>query len=412
MSIEVFLAVPLALIVGALLTHVVAERSRAVAPVWASFLAHLLISFAIYAVQDLSVPDAFGYDDIAQGYVHYWNGELSLPPGFALGKEGWVLILAVVYFVVGHVPLIGLIINATASAMTTSLLMGVTSRIGRPDRARVAGWLSLFPQFLFWGSLLLRESLAWMLIAASLWAAAGIVAKVGSANMVVFVSAFAGMMWIRGTVGVVLAVGVALGIILTLKRVPPVFLAGAVGLAAVGGPLVARALTLIGGVSIEGVNAARASLTTAGSGFATTAYSDPVSLVLSLPNTFSRALLGPFAWELPSLPTVELVDVVAWLILLVLAWRGWKVEPRSRLKICVIPALCLLVVVGATSGNYGTMIRLRAQAAILLVPMAAVGWRRKSAAELVGNNEVGSASLDGFELERASWSGGVDLGRL
>ena len=375
------LAVTVALIAGTLVTDAIAERSRAAAPVWASFLAHVVISLVIFVVRGLWSPDAITYDALAQGYVRYWNHDLVSPPGFVAGKEGWIVILAAVYFAIGHVPLVGLIINASVCAGTTSLLMGATSRVGRPDRAKIAGWLTLLPPFLIWGSLLLRESLAWALIAAGLWASAGIVAKVGSSNVVILVAAFAGMMWIRGSLAVVLIMAFALGIILTLKRVPVVMLGAMVGLTAVGGPLLARAQVLTGAVSIENINLSRGELSASGSGFGTTAYADPLSVVRSLPVMFARALLGPFPWELPSLPVLALVDVAAWFFLLILAWRGWKAKPRSALKVCVVPALCLLAVLGVTSGNYGTMVRLRVEAAILLIPMTAIGWPRKSSAE-------------------------------
>lgn len=380
MSTETVLPVMLTLVLGSLLTHLVAEHSRVRAPVWASFGLHVFIGFTIYAVLGFYVPDAGDYDEIAQSYVAFWNHDLASSPNFTVGKEGWVLILAGLYFALGHVPLVGVVVNAMASAITTSLVMGTTSRIGRPDRARVAGWLSLSPQFLLWASLLLRESLAWMLTAVLMWAAVGIVTRVGRLNAVLFFAAFAGMLWIRGTVAVVLVLGIGLGVIASLKRVPSAFLVGAVAIGAVGGPLVARVTALTGGTNIEGLNAARASLTTARSGFGTTAYSDPVSIVQSLPNTFPRALLGPYPWELPSLPAEGVIDLVTWLILLALAWRGWRSSSRGKLQICAIPAICLLAVIGATAGNYGTMIRLRVQATVLIIPMAAVGSRRTTAA--------------------------------
>ena len=374
MTIEGGLVVLTALAVGALLTHVVAERSRAKAVVWVSFWLHVLVSFVLYDAQGL-LADAGGYDTIAQAYVAFWNHQTASQPGFAVGKEGWVLILAVIYYVLGHSPLVGLVLNASACAITTSLVMGATARLGRPGIAKVAGWLSLLPTFLYWGSLLLRESLAWMLTAAMLWAALGIAAKVGRANVMVLLGAFAGMLWIRGTVAVVLVVGMALGIIASTRRIPPLLFAGAVGFAVVGGPLAVRVFTLVGGFSIESLNASRASLSTAGSGFETTSYSDPVTLVQSLPRTFPRSLFGPYPWELTSLPITAVVDVVFWLFVLVLAWRGFRGIWRVR-SVCVIPALCLLVTLGATSGSYGTLVRLRVQAAVLLLPLAAVGWRR------------------------------------
>lgn len=374
MNIATGLSVLTAMAFGTLLTHMVAQRSRAAAPVWVSFWVHVLASVALYDIVGLH-DDAAAYDEIAQGYVAFWNHQAAFSPNFTVGKEGWVLVLAGIYFAFGHVPMVGLILNAGAGAITTSLVMGATARLGRPDMAKAAGWLSLLPSFLWWGSMLLRESLAWMLTAAMLWGALGIAAKLGRLNVVVLLMGFTGMLWIRGTVAVVLIAGIALGVIASTKRIPPVLFAGALGLVALGGPLVTRAFTLAGGAKVETLNASRASLSTANSGFETTGYSDPMSLVLALPSTFPRALLGPFPWELPFLPITALAEMVVWLFLLGLACQGWRRHPQARL-VCVIPAVCFLLTLGATSGNYGTLVRLRGQAAVLMIPLAAIGWRR------------------------------------
>ncbi|MGI8415399.1 MAG: hypothetical protein ACR2P2_04175 [Nakamurella sp.] len=374
MNAEAGLAVMTALAVAVLLTHKVAIRSRAAAPVWASFCLHILVSFTIYNFQRLS-GDALSYDEAAQGYVAFWSHHMGTPPTFALGKEGWILILAGIYYTAGHIPLLGLIVNAIASAMTTSLIMGSTARLGRPDMAKLAGWLCLLPPFLYWGSLLLREALAWLLTAAMLWAALGIVTKVGRLNVAVVSSALVGMLWIRGTAALVLTVGIAVAIVVSARRIPNVLLAGTVGVGAIGGPLLARALSLASTGAIDRVNASRTDLSRAGSGFDTINYTDAVSLVRSLPSASARAIFGPYPWELRDLPVTAVVDLAAWLFLLVLVYRGWRRHSRMRFM-CLIPALFLLMTIGATSGNYGTLVRLRVQTAVLLLPLAAVGWRR------------------------------------
>ena len=202
--------------------------------------------------------------------------------------------------------------------------------------------------------------------------------------MIVLVAAFAGTLWIRGSLAVLLVVSFVVGIILALKRVPIVLLGGMIGVAAIGGSLVARAGAMTGAVSIQQINLSRGELSSSGSGFGTVAYDGPLSLVRSLPSLFARALLGPFPWEFSSLPSSALIDLAAWYLLLLLGWRGLKVERSRSLMVCVVPALCLLVVLAATSGNYGTMVRLRVGSAILLIPLAAMGWPRKSSSRIIG----------------------------
>lgn len=112
------------------------------------FCAHVIVGMTIYVSVGLMVPDARLYDESAQQLADFWSGTTANQPTFAVGKEGWVLILASLYRLFGHEPALGLIVNALAGVLTTSLVMGITARGGRQDRAVVAGWLSFLPQFI------------------------------------------------------------------------------------------------------------------------------------------------------------------------------------------------------------------------------------------------------------------------
>lgn len=368
--------------VASLVTHFIASGSRAYRPVVTTFAAHIFIGFAIYQSAGLFAPDAIAYDAVARNYVAYWNHEITNVPSFAAGKEGWVIILAWIYYVFGHIPLLGIVLNAVVSTVSTSLVMGTTDRLGYPQRATVAGWLSLLPQFLIWSSLLVREAIAGMLTIALLWAASGFVARRRWQHTVWLALTFLGLLWIRGNLAVFIVVSVFLGIIASTRRIPPSLLLGALAMTVMSSSLLNRIGAVSEGSTLQNINVLRGAM--AESSFETTSYTNPVSVIQALPTTLPRALFGPYPWDLPNLSPLALLDVAPWLLLLWLGWKGWRAASGRALSLCAIPALCLLAVIGATTANYGTLVRLRVQAAILIVPMAAVGVRPRSVIEQHG----------------------------
>ena len=54
-----------------------------------------------------------------------------------------------------------------------------------------------------------------------------------------------------------------------------------------------------------------------------------------------------------------------------LGW--WRAHNRKELLVLILPALALSGALMLTSGNYGTMQRLRVQTTVLLIPVAAAG---------------------------------------
>src|SRR6476469_6261759 len=118
------------LLLGAAFTAAVAVRSRHAAPVIASYATHVVLGLALFWSVGFFSNDAGTYDSVARSYVDYWSGSLAQAPDFAAGKEGWILILGGIYRYLGEYPELGLVFNAAAAAMTTSLIMGATARLG------------------------------------------------------------------------------------------------------------------------------------------------------------------------------------------------------------------------------------------------------------------------------------------
>jgi hypothetical protein len=367
------LAVAVLIGVGALLVSVLGAWTGHVRPLLAVYAVHVATVLALAVTGFAASPDAALYDDLANRQVDYWTGHALFEPTFTDGKEGWMLVLAIAYMLLTPNPIIGALLNAIVATATAAVLVKLTQRLGWEKAAPHAAWLMLLPGFLVWSSLALREAFVWLFTALAAYGMAGLLApgrRVRSL-LLVAVAVWCGL-YFRGSVMAVLVAGLAVGAFLARRRASRLAtIACVAALAYVVGPGLSTLSSMGIGADVAQVNRSRASLATAGSGFDTSAYSGVDSMVASLPSTLPRVLVGPYPTELLSLPVAAVVAWAGWMVLLVLAFRGRRAPGRGR-WLLITPAASLAVTLAVTSSNYGTMVRLREQIAILLVPLAAV----------------------------------------
>ena len=82
------------------------------------------------------------------------------------GKESFTYILGTIYYLVGPLPIAGMIINAFFMSLIPSILVASCNNFGLPHAAKTTAWVfSLFPSIIFWAAGLRRESLAFLLVA-------------------------------------------------------------------------------------------------------------------------------------------------------------------------------------------------------------------------------------------------------
>ena len=82
------------------------------------------------------------------------------------GKESFTYILGTIYYLVGPLPISGMILNVFFMSLIPSILVASCNNFGLPHAAKTTAWVfSLTPSILFWAAGLRRESLAFLLIA-------------------------------------------------------------------------------------------------------------------------------------------------------------------------------------------------------------------------------------------------------
>ena len=82
------------------------------------------------------------------------------------GKESFTYILGTLYYLVGPLPIAGMILNVFFMSLIPSILVASCNNFGLSHAAKTTAWVfSLTPPILFWAAGLRRESLAFLLIA-------------------------------------------------------------------------------------------------------------------------------------------------------------------------------------------------------------------------------------------------------
>lgn len=281
-----------------------------------------------------------------------------------------------IYGLIGHYPFLGVILCVGMSALLVPVIASTARVLG--ISAMTAAWLTaLFPPLLLWGSLLLREAPSWLMLAVAIRALAGL--SVGARRPVLhwttILLALLVLLSIRGTAAILLGAAALITVSLTgRQRVWPLLLGVIVALIA-GADVLQSAQEIVGGYDLETVNRQREALSRdARTSFEVTTISGFGGLLRASPLLLVRGAFGPLPWEMPSVGLLLSLDAFLWWGLLALAIAGFRVLPARRALLGIaLPAVSLLLVLSLTSGNYGTMTRLRTQVAVIIMPLAAAG---------------------------------------
>ncbi len=359
-----------------------------------AFVTHLAFGLLVSNVGGfvetyLRAPDSYTYHSFAVDILGRWT--IGLPgPDLPAGKEGFYYMLAGIYWVVGAHTAAGLAVNATLAAAVVPLMTDATSRLfGAEAAKRVPPLVALLPGLFLWSAQLLKEAPILFLIAVATMCAVRILDRSSLGAMFGLALSLSLLFTFRAWVALVVAGGMAAGLVLGRRQLASGI---GVGLAAVG--LVVGLVALGLGASgyraavetdLAQANAVRQDLATAGSGFDADVDVSTSSRALSyLPRGLTTFLFGPFPWQIRSarqLPAVP--DVVVWWLLIPSLWRGLRAATRlagRKISILLLPAATTAILLALSIGNFGTVVRERAQVTILLLPLIALGLSLRPAA--------------------------------
>lgn len=362
------------IVVGLAVSVVAGRATGTLWPTVTAFVLRCAAALVLYSVFGLFAPDAVYYDSTAQDLVA--GGD----PAISAGKEGWPYLLAGIYGVFGDVPQLGLVVGA-AFASSTVPVTGRIAELLQLPKLPAAWFAALFPMTIVWGSLLLRESLSWFFLATSALALVGIVkASRRWPYVVLFLVSLVALSYARGPSTLVIGVAGVVALALTVGRRRLISLAAvtAAVLAVVAlTPLRDRILDILVRSDLESIDSSKEVLAMASTGWPIAQSGGFAGVLESVGIAAPRVLFGPYPWEWLWVPLPLVADVVLWLLVLGLSGYGiWSLARRRDALLLLLPAAAILASLTIGSANYGTMQRLRVQAVVFLVPLAAAGLVR------------------------------------
>lgn len=374
------------------------QRVRLLA--WIAFILHLIAGSTIwYVFPHFVASDAVTFDRQARAIVEHHVDPASMAmPGLSDGKEGFVLTLAFLYRLTAPEALIGVTINALFCALLVLAIARTTNSFNPRSVEASAVMATTAPPFLWWGSQLLRDPMAWLAIAI----AGGFITAIARERFrptryAGLLAALAVLATVRAPVAVIVGVGMAIALLLASDRRPFVkFILSAgilVGLALLS--LYYAGVAGLTNTNIESVVRSRNSLATnASTGFTQSTTASASDLSSASIDAIIPVTFGPLPWQLAGQAWPAVFDTVTWWAILALSLVGWlALRGQRRLtNVLTIPAVGIIIVLIITSGNFGTMIRIRAQAAVLLLPIAAVGWTQLKERRLRSSEEASKST--------------------
>ncbi|HEY3059488.1 MAG TPA: glycosyltransferase family 39 protein [Chloroflexota bacterium] len=359
--------------------------------------------------------DAYTNDLVAEWLVRIGKGEgIAIFPGHQhVLDSSYTYLLAAMYAVFGHAPLLPKLLNSALGALCAVLVYEIAARAFNQRVAILASiGAALMPTLILWSVITIKETLVLTLALLGLWAVQRIMEGVAPHKTADFVTLLIAAMVLsldlRSTTSAILLLLLVVVLARKLQPRPRVWQLAFAGVVVVGvlGSTVFVARGQISGRPPSGVvedallqirhrraqEAANARTqirpeTEVISPEGKTelpeaeAVSDatPFSFVGDVLNPLGFALLAPAPWQARSLTELAAsAEMLIWDVLLAGAFFAWRVPPRQRLFVACLVAYGLAnwLVLAVSEGNLGNLLRHRQTLApaLLILGTAGLDW--------------------------------------
>lgn len=322
------------------------------------------------------------YDLQAFQFAQSLKGE-SVEVQFAGGKEGWPVVLGLVYFLFGRVTFVGIIISCIAVAISAIFVSGSAELLaGRFSERALYMWYFLTPLILLLGPSLMREALCWMAVSMVSY---GVIARSSGHTRGLLVALLGALILgaVRTSLAVLVIAGLAVSwvcLILISRKMYYVLAAIAIAVAALASILLSPTLGALDSAEAS-LQANRLYLSAeATTGFSTSVLGTGVGgFLVVVMEVFPRVLLGPFPWEL-GIPWEAgesmvwlwvLSNSLIWLALLWVVLRKRRLLKHRRAAALILGATAIVMLgMSLSLTNYGIIVRMRGTPMIMLLPLA------------------------------------------
>jgi hypothetical protein len=348
-----------------------------------SILVEYGASFGFFALDDRR------YAMLGFELARFWAGEAPYPNDLR-DPIGYYVWNALIYTVVGYVPLAPALANAVIGGLGVLLTHSLAREMAGPRAARYAALLAAFwPSLVLWSSLNLKDSMAILAILLLLRGAQRMQGRPSLFAIAQGALGFLILSQLREYLVLVSAFAVVLAWVLPRLKASPLAVGALLIAGAVLLPSLGPVQELVEESSLESLDQLRHQLAIGGSAYHEAAdVSGPGGALRFLPIGLVYFLLAPAPWQLfNARQLLTLPEMLVWYALLPQVVMGFAIAMRQRFSAALpIATFSLFATLSyaLVEGNLGTAYRHRAQVLVLFLIFGAVGLARRREARLAG----------------------------
>lgn len=368
------------------------KRTGVHAAIWGALAADLLVLLMLVAVFRYLSDDSETWHILATQASDFLTGRTEYSVTYVDGKLGYLWIVGGIYAVTGSTPMAPIMLGIVCHLLLVTVIARITALLAPsqpPQAIRRSAYLAAFlPCIVWWTPHILRESLTFMLVATPLYGAMRIVSGRGqrAATLAFTCAALATLIWIRGSLGYMVTIGVVLGVLYVRagrSRYHTAIRSALIGTGIAAFPFVFQVLSESLGLTEDGIAIVTSELSDiAVSGFPGLVNETNLLRILSV--TIPRVLAGPFPWELApnGVMALAFMELVCWLAIGLGAIRARKAflpnqllaDRRYLIGLIIVVFAVVIVALAITAGNYGILARFRPIATVVIIPLAGIGF--------------------------------------
>jgi 4-amino-4-deoxy-L-arabinose transferase-like glycosyltransferase len=377
------------------------EEARALLPI---FLAAVGVRIAVaIGIAYGPSPEYFSLDHgryqlVGRELAEHWAGRGG-SPALLTAEQGYYVWNALVYSLVGYVPLAATLSNAAVAGLSVILTWRIAFELGGASAARCAAWLAAcFPSLVLWSSLNLKDACTILCILALLRGAQRLRRGFSPGALAQLAGGLAALSQLRDYLVVIALLAAGLAVLLPRLRGAVVRsgFAAAVVVAALVGAVPEPIEEFAEEASFAALDQHRRNLALGESAYHAEAdVSTPERALRFLPVGLAYFLFAPAPWQLwNARQWITLPEMLIWYALVPWVCLGLRQVLRERAGAALAPAAFALLATlsyALVESNLGTAYRHRAQVLILFLIFAGVGIARRRH-ELAGGRALAGAA--------------------
>jgi len=350
----------------------------------------LTLTLRMAGMNDAIAPDEKTYHDNGQYFAMWMHGDVSGPwaPRWESSTQvGYFALVGAVYAAFGAYSVLPVLLNCIVGGLCAYPAYLVAARVaGRRAGRGAAVLVTFFPSLVLWSSLLIRDAFALFFLLWCACLAQRLLEKFRVRTLVALVLCLAALGTLRSYLLVLTAAAAVIAFLVSGVRRPIRALAISIACTALVLLLVKGAglgADYLGDATLRGLALRRQNNGIGGEGAIALEGHDlstPSGAFAYLPVGLAYFLLSPFPWTYAGRQGLAIPEVLVWYACIPFVAMGIAFALRRRRRHALVPLFVgalVTLLYSLVECNVGIIFRHRAQALVLLLPFAAIGWARR-----------------------------------